>query len=345
MGIATVLLAGLFARKVMAVTPRDTPHRGEGRSVSAPPRRTSDVFSARSSSSRRRTAQMQSLDAPAESRTHVAGRHTHAKPDFSGKWRLVRNEGLEDFLRAQGYSSLKIRLARAITPVQVIRQDGSRILIEHHTTYGRQLEAMSIGGPPSTNKGHDGKVTFDTARWDGHKLFMERRYGHHGAPTALTALRQLSHDGRHMTVRLTTASGAEMRRVFQRDVRLPHPPSPSPHHQHPSLLTNVSSSCGVAPPQTYGRFFPQDLPLPRFPFEHTHNSRQPSAATACSSSQQADSSSSSSPSITAVWDRLVRGFTGGSPQLAANGPFSAFQQWRRDGGQFAHMWGQARAAS
>lgn len=124
---------------------------------------------------------------------------TTAITNLSGAYRLLSNTGFEEFLAVQGVPWALRRAANGARPIHRITQNGRQLtiriegIIESQTTY-------MIGGPPvETNV--RGRIFEDSVEYYGRGIRVNKR-----ALTEnydVTVVRQLSEDGKHITMTST----------------------------------------------------------------------------------------------------------------------------------------------
>jgi len=110
-----------------------------------------------------------------------------APVDFSGTWKLEKNDNLDAFLKALNLNMMIRKMAAAATPVLEIAQDGDNFKV---VTKGvRSNEAVFTVGQEFTNKNplNEKETSTYLASWEGSKLRIENR----SHPEAIHVVREL----------------------------------------------------------------------------------------------------------------------------------------------------------
>lgn len=135
------------------------------------------------------------------------------KPDFSGKYTLLRNENFDEFLAANGANWLIRKMATNSTPTLDVTQDGDKFHIRLASLVHTK-EAQFTAGEPFEETQQSGAVMKVTPKWDGKKLIMtyEPKEGE-TTGKAQTHTRELEGDELTLTLEV---EGVTAKRIFKK---------------------------------------------------------------------------------------------------------------------------------
>jgi len=93
---------------------------------------------------------------------------------LAGKWKQVRQENLEGYLKEVGMNIAKRKLVLAMSPTMEITVDGINFVILNNTTFTKQEMKFTIGTPFETDMPGiiDGKFEASPSL-DGDKIIMD----------------------------------------------------------------------------------------------------------------------------------------------------------------------------
>jgi len=137
------------------------------------------------------------------------------RPSFQGEWVCVGTWGLDDFLKANGISSIQRMAAkRAPWPSWEFQQDQDHIKFINHSFLGDITEEFEVGGPEYTAIDGKKQTLQCNASWEGETLVIERS----GPQGRFKEERSLDEEGKlnFTLTSLDKASGASWGRTFAR---------------------------------------------------------------------------------------------------------------------------------
>jgi hypothetical protein len=116
-------------------------------------------------------------DAEASRRRLLAARHQQLQrgppgtlESFVGRWRHLRTDGLDEYLRAFGVSFTRRSIAKAYAPSPHFCVEGARLCISTASPIGKYLEWLHPGGAPTHETDPEGHAFRKTVSWDGERL-------------------------------------------------------------------------------------------------------------------------------------------------------------------------------
>lgn len=133
------------------------------------------------------------------------------RPNFSGKWKSVRKEGLDAFLKKVGVPWIGRKAAKTLTPTLIIEQDGDTIK-ETSKGFKTMVVVLTAGGPPFEHKDPGGNKLSSQAEWVGNVFTVTITPATPGKPRIK---REVMMDGEELLV-VMTLEDAVMRRWFAR---------------------------------------------------------------------------------------------------------------------------------
>ncbi|XP_064619451.1 fatty acid-binding protein, brain-like [Lineus longissimus] len=93
-----------------------------------------------------------------------------AHTDFSGTWKLDRNENWDGFASAVGMNFVARKMSGKSKPTMVLKQDEEKLEVEIQTMLFNRTEVVYLNGDPFENTAMDGTARTCVARWDGEVL-------------------------------------------------------------------------------------------------------------------------------------------------------------------------------
>mmetsp|Transcript_69684 Transcript_69684/g.219967 ORF Transcript_69684/g.219967 Transcript_69684/m.219967 type:complete len:147 (-) Transcript_69684:142-582(-) len=142
------------------------------------------------------------------------------RPDFSGKWTVVRIEGdMDAFLKESGVSWMVRKMASGMgygvgKQKQDIAHSGDQLEIVNESPMGKVTITMVINGQEQTAVTPDNEKVLATPCWepDGATLRVESRKPNGGA----VPLQRRFMRGDEMVMELTSPKGTAVSRIFSR---------------------------------------------------------------------------------------------------------------------------------
>lgn len=93
------------------------------------------------------------------------------KPNFSGKYSLLRNENFDEFLAANGANWLIRKMATSSSPNLDVTQEGDKINMKLHSMVHSKETNVTVGEQFEETQ-QNGAVMKVTPKWEGSKLVM-----------------------------------------------------------------------------------------------------------------------------------------------------------------------------
>lgn len=92
--------------------------------------------------------------------------------DFNGTWHLVQSHNLEPFLKTCGVSFVRRNLAKAVSPVVHISQEGDKFTIRTDTVHRSIVQEFRIGVSFKCFLPWEAEECQMIAKWEGTKLVV-----------------------------------------------------------------------------------------------------------------------------------------------------------------------------
>lgn len=86
-----------------------------------------------------------------------------ARPNFTGRWNVVKQEGYGDFLELQGVGFVMRKAADKAKCMHVVEHSGNSFFLRTESLINRE-QTFEIGGPPQTSEIR-GRVFEDSMDW------------------------------------------------------------------------------------------------------------------------------------------------------------------------------------
>ncbi|PIK44654.1 putative fatty acid-binding protein, adipocyte-like [Apostichopus japonicus] len=93
--------------------------------------------------------------------------------NFNGTWQLVNSHNLQPFLKACGVSFMRRNLAKAVSPLVYITQDGDKFTIRTDTVHRSITQNFCIGVAFKCCLPWEAEECLMIARWEGNKLVVQ----------------------------------------------------------------------------------------------------------------------------------------------------------------------------
>lgn len=93
--------------------------------------------------------------------------------NFSGTWHLVKSHNLESFLKECGVGFMRRNLAKAVSPVVYITQDGDNFVIKTDTVHRSVTLDFSVDVKFKSFLPWEAEEVLMVATWEGDKLVIK----------------------------------------------------------------------------------------------------------------------------------------------------------------------------
>jgi hypothetical protein len=136
------------------------------------------------------------------------------KPDFTGKYSLLRNENFDEFLAANGANWLVRKMATTSSPNLDVTQDGDKVHMKLHSLVHSKETQFTVGEPFEETQ-QNGAVMKVTPKWEGKRLILSyepKEESSAGKPQTHT--RELEGDELTLTLQVDNVTA---KRVFKKN--------------------------------------------------------------------------------------------------------------------------------
>ena len=140
--------------------------------------------------------------------------------DVQGTWvvDLEASDSLDPLLEAQGVSWAKRKLANSVEVTQTYVRKGAQVTLDVKSPVGTRTETLTTDGKLRSVTTELGKMQV-SHRWDGEVLVTKQVRETKAGQLTVTVRREVSADGKTMTLRMTLERPDEKRVVVRRVFR------------------------------------------------------------------------------------------------------------------------------
>ena len=129
--------------------------------------------------------------------------------DFSGTWKLEKDENLDEFLKAMGVGMIKRTAAAKMSPTLEITQNGDDFQVIMKTPLRNQEVKFKVGEEFTAQDPLQGKEMKMLATWEGDKQIIKNVTD----PDGVVVTRELE-DGK--LVQMQSKGGVTCKRIFKK---------------------------------------------------------------------------------------------------------------------------------
>lgn len=116
------------------------------------------------------------------------------KPNFSGKYKHVKAENIDEYLRADGAGFMARKMLTMLNPDLEVKQEGDHFVFLMSSKMFKKETKFTVGEDFEEEQGRSGNIMKCIAHWDGDKLVMKLHPKVDGKGKAATHTRYLEGD-------------------------------------------------------------------------------------------------------------------------------------------------------